>query len=95
MKTNIQYIINQIQNGTVVKHFKYETITEEEKKKNKYVYRVLCTNCIDTETNEELVIYQALYEPYTTFARPRSLFFSSVDKEKYPYIRQRYRFERF
>ena len=88
------YIMNTIHEGTVVKHFKYETLSEKEKKQNKYLYRVISTDCMHTETEEEMVVYQAMYEPYKTFVRPKDLFFSLVDKDKYPFIKQQYKFER-
>lgn len=80
--------------GSIVRHFKYETLTEEEKLQNKYTY-VVKDFAMHTETREKLVIYQALYPDaegkYNVFARPYDMFTSKVDKEKYPNIKQEYR----
>ena len=84
--------------GDIVQHFKRETLTEEKKKTNKYLYKILDI-AQHTETKETLVIYQALYEDldagisFGTYARPYEMFISEVDHEKYPNIKQKYRFE--
>lgn len=82
----------QLKIGDIVRHFKWHTISEEEKNKNKYLY---CIKSVakHTETNERLVVYQAMYPPFDTYARPLEMFFSRVDHVKYPDIKQRYRFE--
>ena len=82
-----------IRPGDLVRHFKRETLSEEEKKTNRYLYRVLGI-AQHTETGEVLVIYEALYGDFGIFARPLPMFAGEVDHEKYPDIRQKYRFEK-
>lgn len=59
-------------------------------KGKKYLVLLIAKN---TETEEDMVVYQALYGDYGYFVRPYSMFVSEVDHEKYPDVKQRYRFE--
>ena len=55
-------------------------------------YRIM-TLATETETGQTLVVYQALYGDYQMYARELSMFMSPVDKEKYPDVKQQWRFE--
>lgn len=66
--------------GDYVKHFKGN------------VYQIV-TFCKHTETDESLVVYKRLSDG-SVWARPESMFRSEVDKEKYPDVKQHFRFIR-
>ena len=76
--------------GDIMQHFKREWVSSDT---SEYLYKVLAF-AQHTETGERLVIYQALYAPFKVCARPYAMFMSEVDREKYPDIRQKYRFEK-
>ena len=86
--------MSRFTDGCVVKHFKRELHNEG----FQYLYQVVGV-AKHSETKEELVVYAALYGQDGVkafgdlFVRPREMFESEVDKEKYPEIKQQYRFE--
>lgn len=70
----------ELQIGKIYKHFKGDLYLVEDV--------VLCS-----ETKNKLVLYRALYGSGLRYVRPLDMFLSKVDKEKYPNIKQEYRFE--
>ena len=79
-----------IREGDLVQHFKREWVSEHTAE---YLYKVLAF-VQHTEKGEKLVIYQAMYPPFKICARPYGMFMSEVDREKYPEVKQKYRFEK-
>lgn len=67
--------------GDIVRHFKGNP------------YQILYF-AKDSETQRDVVVYRALYGERGVWVRPMEMFFSPVDREKYPNAEQEYRFER-
>ncbi|MBR3185767.1 MAG: DUF1653 domain-containing protein [Oscillospiraceae bacterium] len=75
--------------GDIVRHFKRETV---DLATDLYLYMIVGT-ATHSETGEQMMVYSPLYGEGGLFVRPLDMFLSEVDHEKYPDIRQKYRFE--
>lgn len=47
----------------------------------------------DSETLEKIVVYVSMKDETTLWTRPLEMFLSEVDRNKYPEVEQKYRFE--
>ena len=72
--------MNKLKIKGIYKHFKGDL----------YIVEDVCKDC---ETTEDVVLYRALYGEGDLWSRKKSDFLSEVDHEKYPNVKQKYKFE--
>ena len=77
--------------GDIVRHFK--AVNNQAETDTDYHY-VIMAFPEHTETGELFVAYRQLYGNNDVYIRPAKMFFSEVDREKYPNVKQRYRMEK-
>lgn len=56
-------------------------------------YYIVVDIANDSETKNKVVVYRRLYGDGSLWVRPLEMFLSEVNREKYPNVKQKYRFE--
>lgn len=88
MKSEKDY--SRLKTGMIVQHFKRNTTDTSD---TSYCYMIISDCVKHTETGELFVAYMACYGDYSVYVRPRDMFYSKVDRIKYPDAKQQYRLE--
>ena len=84
---------NRFRPGDIVQHFKRELLSEEERAGDMYLYEIVGV-ALHSETREQMMVYRPLYGDGGMYVRPLEMFLSETDHEKYPQVKQKYRFEK-
>lgn len=84
---------NRFKLGDIVQHFKREMLSDDEYNTKKYLYEIIGV-AFHSETREPMMVYRPLYDDGGMYVRPLEMFLSEVDHEKYPDVKQKYRFEK-
>lgn len=71
--------MNEVKINRIYRHFKGK-------------YYLVVDVARHSEDKSEYVVYRALYGDYNLWIRPKEMFLSKVDHEKYPNVKQEYRF---
>lgn len=72
--------MNELKLNRVYRHFKGD-------------YYLVVDIARHSETQEEMVVYRRLYGDGSLWVRPKAMFLSEVDREKYPDVKQQCRFQ--
>ena len=81
---------DRLKPGDYIRNFKRELV---ESQGTTYIYQIVDV-VYHSETQEKMIAYRAMYEPFEMWVRPYEMFMSEVDHQKYPDIKQVYRFEK-
>jgi hypothetical protein len=84
---------NRFRPGDIVQHFKREMLSEEERAGDMYLYEIIGV-ALHSETREQMMVYRPLYGDGGMYVRPLEMFLSETDHEKYPQVKQKYRFKK-